>query len=61
MGTRSSLNYVNLEKLNTRKFLLMSRGFAGAGLSQKMSVIQDITNFFQVVAGDGNAAVDPRA
>jgi hypothetical protein len=54
IGVSALLN----EQQNIKKSVLMSRGFEGNGLNQKLSDSKDFTNLFQPVAGDGDAAVD---
>jgi hypothetical protein len=40
-----------------KKSVLMSRGFEGKGLYRRVSDSKDFTNFFQPVAGYGDATV----
>ena len=58
MGIQSSMNCTNFERLNIKKFRLMSRGLNEARLRIKMSDAKDFVNFVQPVAGYGNAPVD---
>jgi hypothetical protein len=51
------MSFANRVGFNIKKFPLMSRGFEGSGLYRRVSDSKDFTNFFQPVAGYGDAAM----
>ncbi len=56
MKIQSMLNFANRVGLNTKKFLLMSRGFEALGLDRKASDTKDFLDSFQPDANNDNEA-----